>query len=104
MNSNCDKLEVFENKIKIQCNGSVIETDHVYSAIPSYSLSKLLDNKHSLLKQKLDSIPFVNVAVVNLEYNGKLVQREGFGFLVPPCENLSILGIIYDTCSFPQVS
>lgn len=45
----------------------------------------------------------MDVALVNLQYDGDdLLQRPGFGFLVPPSENLPILGVIYDSCCFPQ--
>lgn len=49
------------------------------------------------------AIPYVDVALVNLQYEGDdLLQRPGFGFLVPPSENLPILGVIFDSCCFPQ--
>ena len=31
-----------------------------------------------------------------------LPKDAGFGFLVPSCESESIMGVIYDSCSFPE--
>lgn len=51
----------------------------------------------------LASIPFVDVAVVNLTFQGNLFPDPAFGFLVPSTEkNVPILGVIYDSCTFPQ--
>ncbi len=56
------------------------------------------------LGQHLRSIPYVDVAVINVMFNGTHhVSNPGFGFLVPSSEkNMPILGVIFDTCSFPQ--
>ncbi|RHY57768.1 hypothetical protein DYB38_010729, partial [Aphanomyces astaci] len=40
--------------------------------------------------------------VVTLGFHRNLIQHSGFGYLVPTCENQGILGVIYDSCSFPQ--
>merc|ERR1712008_424176 len=47
---------------------------------------------------------YVDVAVINFMFQGKhLIKEPAFGFLVPSSEkNVPILGVIYDTCSFPQ--
>ena len=50
----------------------------------------------------LAAIPFVDVAVVNIEYRGRVLDHQGFGFLVPSSQPEPILGCIYDTCTFPQ--
>lgn len=44
----------------------------------------------------------MTVAVVNLAFKGNAHTYNAFGFLVPPSEQLPILGVIFDTCSFPQ--
>jgi oxygen-dependent protoporphyrinogen oxidase len=44
----------------------------------------------------------VTVAVVNLAFKGSVLNHNAFGFLIPPSEDKPILGVIFDTCSFPQ--
>jgi len=56
----------------------------------------------SELSSLLSSIPFVNVALVNIQYRGKVLDHQGFGFLVPSSQPDPILGCIYDSCTFPQ--
>ena len=42
------------------------------------------------------------MAVVNLVYDSDLIKNPGFGYLVPSSENSKVLGVIYDSCVFPQ--
>ena len=62
------------------------------------------DDKTKEIRTLLNSIPYVDVAVINFMFEGKhLINEPAFGFLVPSSEeNVPILGVIYDTCSFPQ--
>jgi len=46
----------------------------------------------------------VNVAVVNVEYTGNVLNRDpAFGFLIPSSQKEPILGVIFDSSAFPQV-
>lgn len=85
-------------------NGETISVDHVISTIPAPNLAALLDQSMVPLKDELDSITSVDVGMVNLVYKGDHSQLpvEGFGFLVPKTEKLKILGVVFDSCAFPQ--
>jgi len=72
------------------------------SALPSFKLAELVQQSHPELGSLLQSIECVSVGLVNLEYSGRKLSTEAFGFLVPSSQNLPILGVVYDTCSFPQ--
>ena len=93
--------------------------DHVISALPSFALSNVLKNStsssttnddpfHTTLRnvsEKLDSIAWVDVAVVNLEYEGspeENLPHVGFGHLVPSAQPSHTMGVIYDSCCFPR--
>lgn len=62
----------------------------------------MLAKQHPVLSKELSKIPSVTVAVVNLAFSGNVLEHNAFGFLVPPSEMRPILGVIFDTCSFPQ--
>ena len=92
----------FSNGIEMD---SQYKTDHLIAALPASQSSKLLSNSNQQLSQLLGSIPYVDVAVVNVEYQGKLELDcgPGFGLLVPSNQkDVKVLGIIFDTCMFPQ--
>ena len=93
------------------------DADHVISALPAHALVSALrqpqeggrasDQSRGLKKLAglLERINWVDVAVVHVEYDGEPqenLEMLGFGHLVPAVEKSNILGIIYDSCSFPE--
>ncbi|CAG0920158.1 unnamed protein product [Notodromas monacha] len=103
------------NSIDFKMNGKAVvdlgfeklEANHVFAAIPAYSLGPLIEKSKVPrgIASFLKSVPFVDVAVVNLEYRGQdvLNGRKAFGYLVPSHQRYcSVLGVSFDTCSFPQ--
>lgn len=76
----------------------------VFSTIPSVSLSASIDPEDTHLKSTLNKITFVDVAVACLQFEGKdaLTPDSGFGFLTPSFEKTRVLGVTFDSCSFPQ--
>uniref|UniRef100_A0A336KLR4 Protoporphyrinogen oxidase n=1 Tax=Culicoides sonorensis TaxID=179676 RepID=A0A336KLR4_CULSO len=90
-----------DNVIELTSNGETQSTDYVVSSIPSYQLANTIESQHPILAKHLNSIPNVDVAVLNFQYNDpNLIKQPGFGVLVPPIENLPVLGIIFDSCCF----
>ncbi|KAF5307349.1 hypothetical protein FQR65_LT07066 [Abscondita terminalis] len=101
LNKKCTSIELNSDNVTLQIDGrDKLEASHLISSISAKKLSTLISG-HSQLKELLSSIPFVTVCVINLHYKSELIKNEGFGFLVPPKENLPILGVIFDSCCFP---
>ena len=74
------------------------------SALPSLSLSNLLQKDFRDISEILKSIPYVTVGVVNLAFpNHVTLPVQGFGYLIPKSENdnESILGTIFDSDAMP---
>ena len=89
--------------------------DHVMFAIPSHSLCEILRRSRSAdaaqerklreLASTLKQIRWVDVALSNVEFGSSphvLLPNPGFGHLIPAVEPSKALGIVYDSCSFPQ--
>ena len=79
-----------------------IRVDHVISGLPAHELAMVLPKAWEPLANDLANIQAVTVAVVNLEYEGNVVPVDGFGFLVPSSDSIQVLGIIFDSCAFPE--
>ena len=77
-------------------DGSTLTADHLYAAIPAWQMAKLLPIP------QLKQIPFSSVVAVSLGYKKNILSHRGFGYLVPNIENKKILGVIWDSCVFPQ--
>lgn len=105
LNAICKSVEMptdQDNALVYLEDGKVLNGQNVISSLPSENLAPLLEKHHPELSELLNKIKSVTVGVVNLHYDKKLIHEDGFGFLVPPKENLPILGVIYDSCSFPR--
>ena len=96
-------IKINENKT-IEAKGAekdeVFVADHLVSSIPSTQLAGLLPEEHALLKNLLHKINAVTVAVVNLEFEGSVLDLEGFGYLYPSQESRKVLGVIFDSSTF----
>lgn len=86
----------------VQTEREEIEVSRVISALPANSLANVVSASHPNLTTMLNSIEQVTVGLVNLEWTGQRITDEAFGFLVPSTQNLPVLGVVYDTCAFPQ--
>lgn len=96
-----EELTFDRDRILLRVDGKEQELSRVVSSIPAYKLAKHVQKQHPQLATSLGSIPFVDVCVINLQYRrGDLLKQDGFGLLVPPIENLPILGVIFDSCCF----
>lgn len=84
--------------------GISLKADHVISTLPASELASVLPPAAQPLSEQLRSITSVNVAVVNLEYEGFILPVTGFGHLVPSSEDPGVLGVVYDSVPFPQHS
>jgi protoporphyrinogen/coproporphyrinogen III oxidase len=71
-----------------------IDADHVISTLPGYALAKLLKRE--------DPFTYTTLSLVNCGWNQKVLQKRGYGFLVPSSEKGDILGMVWDSEIFPM--
>ncbi|KAI9340438.1 hypothetical protein DFJ73DRAFT_662091 [Zopfochytrium polystomum] len=88
-------------------DGTTQTFDHVVSALPASALSRIVappaaGAAGARLGGELGAIEFVNVAVVNLAFAGRVLPIEGFGYLVPFAQRAQILGAVFDSSVLPQ--
>lgn len=74
----------------------IIEADYVISTIPYFELKKIIKTDADF------DIPYTSVAVVHLGFDKKVLNKKGFGYLIPHQEKEDILGCIWDSSVFPQ--
>lgn len=100
----CERLTFKADRVELSVNGNAREYSRVISSLPAKKLAELLQEQHPELSAELKAIPSVTVAVANLEYRGDVLPLKAFGFLIPPQENLPLLGVIFDSCMVPKKS
>ena len=77
-------------------SGQSLFADHVYSTIPAKDLNLLWQNP------AFNRIPANSIRVINIGFRKKVHQKEGFGYLIPSNQGEPILGVVFDSCIFPQ--
>lgn len=100
----CEKLTFKSDRVELLINGATQGCSHVISSLRAKDLAELVQEQHPILSAELKAIPTVTVAVVNLEFQGDVLPLPAFGFLVPPMENLPLLGVTFDSCIIRQTS
>ncbi|XP_072284486.1 protoporphyrinogen oxidase [Pyxicephalus adspersus] len=90
------------NSWKVKLPSGSITADHMFSAVPGAALSRLLDPIAKPMADTLRQLNTANVAVVNLEYDGEVLPVSGFGHLIPSFEDKAVLGIVYDSLTYPE--
>jgi protoporphyrinogen/coproporphyrinogen III oxidase len=83
-------------------NGSTLEADHLFAAIPPTALLPLIPKTNEGLIQECRGISYGSVAVVSIGFKENVLNKKGFGYLIPSAENQEILGVVWDSCVFPQ--
>lgn len=100
----CTKLTFKPDHVELSVNDGTQECSRVISSLCAKDLAELVREQHPTLSAELKAIPTVTVGMVNLEFQEDILPMQAFGFLIPPKENLPLLGVIFDSCVFPQKS
>eukprot|EP00127_Corallochytrium_limacisporum_P004918 Clim_evm62s191 gene=Clim_evmTU62s191 len=96
--------------------GEEVEGSTIVSAVSAFETGALIekgmeraDARHRLdnLALYLQTIRSITCGVVNIGYNKPvrtvLGDKRGFGYLIPDAEEQDALGVVFDTCTFPEV-
>jgi oxygen-dependent protoporphyrinogen oxidase len=94
-------LRFMQDGVEIQTEGKVWKADHLFLALPPRGAKELLAALDPSIAPFFD-IPMSHVSVVNMGYLEPVLPLKGFGYLVPTCEKEEVLGVIFDSCIFPQ--
>lgn len=78
-------------------DGTHFSADHLISTIPSQSLNAILRDQDFI-----GEIPRESVVSVSLGYDQQVIDKKGFGYLIPSSEKEQILGVIWDSLVFPE--
>jgi oxygen-dependent protoporphyrinogen oxidase len=84
--------------------GEALSADAVCLALPAYAAAGLLRAADAPLAAELDAIPYASTATVNLAYRRSDIPHplDGFGFVVPFAERLSVLACTFSSVKFPS--
>ncbi|KAK1941638.1 Protoporphyrinogen oxidase [Phytophthora citrophthora] len=78
-----------------------IKASHVFSTIPACYLAPAVKESAPGLAEALNEIKFVDMGMVHVGYNDNILTTDGFGYLIPTAEREKVLGVVFDSNTFP---
>ncbi|CAI5744032.1 unnamed protein product [Peronospora destructor] len=79
-----------------------IKASHVFSTIPACYLAPVVKDSAPGLAEALNEIEYVDMGVVHVGYHEKVLATDGFGYLIPSAEREKVLGVVFDSNTFPM--
>ena len=106
LHANVKSLTV-ENEEKMHVvleNGQTIKADHVFSTLPTFALAEILPQNNSLITQGLNDIYYKSMVTLSIGYNTKVLDKEGYGYVIPYSAKNPIVGVLFDSSVFPDMN
>jgi oxygen-dependent protoporphyrinogen oxidase len=99
----CRRLVRAEGRFVAETGDGAVSADQAVVAVPADVAARLLDDLTGGASRLFAEIPYAPVAVVSLGVRREDVAHplDGFGFLVPRKEGLSVLGCLFPSTLFP---
>jgi oxygen-dependent protoporphyrinogen oxidase len=99
-----DRIEECGDGWRVSVGGAAIAADRVVLAMPAHAASRVASGFDRELSAALASIPYAGLSVVALAYRADAVTRplDGYGYLVTGREDLSTLGVLWESTIFPN--
>lgn len=94
------------NIFEIRTSEGVHRAEKVISCLPAYSLASVLDGFVPTLSKTLRRIEYAPMLSTQVMFKSEDIRlpRSGFGFLIPRKENIRLLGAIWKSSIFPELS
>ena len=73
-----------------------LPADKIYSTLPAHQMAKITNDS------EFKKITYNNLTVVHLGYQQNILKKQGFGYLIPSHQNSGVLGVVFDSCVFPE--
>ena len=99
-------VEKAEPGYRVQTENEEFTSKNVISCIPAYSLGHLLRGFEPELSSELINIDYAPMLSTQVLFKASDInpKREGFGFLVPRKERIRLLGAIWKSNIFPELT
>jgi oxygen-dependent protoporphyrinogen oxidase len=84
-------------------DGSIMRADRVVLALPAHRGAHVVAACNPQLSSAMAAVPYASLSVVALAYRAAAVARplNGYGYLVTRSEDLSTLGVLWESSIFP---
>ncbi|TYZ67706.1 hypothetical protein PybrP1_005820 [[Pythium] brassicae (nom. inval.)] len=74
----------------------------VFSTLPAFRLAPVVAAAYPALARTLAEIKFVSMGMAHVGFNERVLESDGFGYLVPSIEREKVVGVVFDSNAFPS--
>nr|CCA24033.1 protoporphyrinogen oxidase putative [Albugo laibachii Nc14] len=98
-----DNLAQFQLELETEEKArQIIRATDVYSTIPAKHIAPIVQNSYPEMAKALQRVQYASIGMIHLGYEASVLHSDGFGYLVPSLEDEKVLGVVYDSCAFPD--
>ncbi len=99
-------LRKSDSAFEVKTADGVFQTTKIVSCLPAYTVAQLLEGFDPQLSATLSDIDYAPMLSTQVIFDTKEVNfnRPGFGFLIPRKEDVRLLGAIWKSSIFPELT
>lgn len=101
----CPAKTIFckNGKVEVELHdGERLIADHVFLAVPAPIAAQLVKTVDPISSETMAQSPYASVGVVGMGWHDKVLNYEGFGYLVPSSQKQDVLGVVFDSSVFVE--
>jgi oxygen-dependent protoporphyrinogen oxidase len=91
-----------EKGVEVVAGDRVYQADAIFCALPVSATRHLLNSFAPHHAEKLSTLKSFSITVINVGYTAQVLPVKGFGYLTSRDSKEEILGVIFDSCVFPE--
>lgn len=106
LNEEVINLKKIRSGFEVKTDAGTHQASTVISCLPAYNLCSIMSEFDPELSQTLGKIDYAPMLSTQVIFNKKDIEllESGFGFLVPRKENIRLLGAIWKSSIFPELT
>lgn len=106
LNEEVTRIRKTKRGFEVETPEGKYKSEKVISCLPAHSLSSVLEGFGPAISQNLNSIDYSPMLSTQVIFNAKDIElpQSGFGFLIPRKEHIRLLGAIWKSSIFPELT
>ncbi|MBD3616608.1 MAG: protoporphyrinogen oxidase [Gracilimonas sp.] len=106
LNEEVINLKKIRSGFEVKTDAGTHQASTVITCLPAYTLCSIMSEFNPELSQTLGKIDYAPMLSTQVIFNKKDIEfpESGFGFLVPRKENIRLLGAIWKSSIFPELT
>ncbi len=102
LSSSVEKIIHRQKGVDIESQGRKWQVDHLFCALSAQGAKKLMEDFDIETSRFFQHLSPMSLSVIHLGFQKNVLKKRGFGYLIPSLEKEDILGVVFDSETFPE--